>query len=60
MTIDRERNKWYIVDFTIPMDHHGSEKECICMNLAAEARKQFRVNTVIVPIALGTLGTFST
>ena len=53
MTIDRERNKWYIVD-------HGNEKECICMNLAAEARKQFRVNTVIVPIALGALGTFST
>ena len=27
VVIGREENKWYIVDFAIPMDHHVTEKE---------------------------------
>ena len=59
--IDREENSWYIVDFAIPMDHHVKEKEeekiDKYMELASEVRRQYRVKTVIVPIALGALGT---
>ena len=59
--IDKEENKWYIVEFAIPMDHHvkGNEEEMIekYMDLAAEVRKQCRVKTVIVPIVLGALET---
>ena len=44
-------------DFSILMDHHVTEKEekkiDKYMDLAAEVRRQFRVETVIVPIALG-------
>ena len=56
--IDREENTWYIVDFAIPMGHHIKEKEEVdkYMDLAAEVRRQFRVKSVIVPIALGALG----
>ena len=61
VVIDREENRWYIVDFTIIMDHHVKEKEVEkidkYMDLAAEIRRQFRVKTVIVPIVLGALGT---
>ena len=59
--IDREENTWHIVDFAIPMDHHVKEKEeekiDKYMELASEVRRQYRVKTVIVPIALGALGT---
>ena len=27
VAIDRKENTWYIVDFTITMDHHVKEKE---------------------------------
>ena len=54
-------NMWYIVDFAIPMDHHIKEKvdEKIdkYMDLAAEVRRQLRVNTVSVTIVLRPLGT---
>ena len=52
---------WYIVDFATPMDHHVKEREeekiDKYMDLDAEVRRQFRVNTVIVAIVLGVLGT---
>ena len=61
VAIDREENAWYIVGFAIPMNHHVKkiEKEKIdkYMNLAAYARRHFRVKTVIVPIVLGASGT---
>ena len=61
--IDKEENMWYIVNFAIPVDHYVKEKEeekiDKYMDLAAEVRRQFRVKTVIVPIVLGTLETFS-
>ena len=61
VTIDREENKWYIVVFAIPMDHHVKEKEeekiDKCMDLVTEVRMQFTVKTVIVPIVLRSLGT---
>ena len=57
VVLDREENTWYIFDFSILMDHHVTEKEekkiDKYMDLAAEVRRQFRVETVIVPIALG-------
>ena len=59
--IDREENTWYIVGFTIPMDHHVKEKEeekiDKYMDLEADVKTQFRVKAVIVPIVLGDLGT---
>ena len=61
VVIDREENMWYIIDFAIPMDHHGKEKEDEkidkFMDLAAKVRRQFRVKTGIVPTVLGALGT---
>ena len=61
VVIDREEKTWYIVDFAISMDHHVKEKEeekvDKYIDLAAEVRRQFRVKIVIVPIALGALGT---
>ena len=61
VVIDREKNTWYIVDFAIPMDHHVKEKDeeeiDKYIDLAAEVRRQFRVKSVIMPIALGDLGT---
>ena len=64
VVIDREEKTWYIVDFAIPMDHNvkKNEKKKIgkYMDFAAEVGKQFRVNTVIVPIVLGALGTVLT
>ena len=61
--IDKEENMWYIVNFAIPVDHYVKEKEeekiDKYMDLATEVRRQFRVKTVIVPIVLGTLETFS-
>ena len=54
--INREQNTWYIVDFAIPVDHLVKEKEEATngkyMDLPAEVRRQFRVKTVVVPIAL--------
>ena len=59
--IDREENTWHMVDFAIPVDHHVKEKQGEkndkYMDLPAEVRTQFRVKTVIAPIALGALGT---
>ena len=50
---------WYLLDFSIAMDHHIKEKEEQSigkyMDLAAKVRIQFRVKTVIVPILLGVL-----
>ena len=61
VVIDREENMWYVVHFAIPMDHHdkeqGEEKIDKYMDLVAEVSRQFRVKAVIVPIALGALGT---
>ena len=61
VVIDKEENKWYIVDFAIPMDHHVREKEekkiDKYMHFSAEVRRQYRIKTVIVPIVLGALGT---
>ena len=60
VVIDREEKTWYIVDFAISMDHHVKEKKEKVdkyIDLAAEVRRQFRVKIVIVPIALGALGT---
>ena len=55
IVIDREGNTWYIMDFAIPMDLHVKEKEeeniDKYMDLGAEVTRQFRVKTVIVPIA---------
>ena len=49
------------MDFAIPMDHHVKEKKKEKIDkyiyLTAEVRRQFRVNTVIVPIVIGALGT---
>ena len=63
VVIDGEVNTWYIVDFALTMDNHVKEKEeektDKFIDLAAEVRRQFRVKTVIVPIALGALGTVS-
>ena len=59
--INREQNTWYIVDFAIPVDHLVKEKEEATngkyMDLPAEVRRQFRVKTVVVPIALRAFGT---
>ena len=61
MVIDSEENRWYNVDFAIPVDHHVKEKEEEkiekYMNLPAEFRRPFNVKTVIVPIVSGALGT---
>ena len=50
-----------MVHFAIPMDHHVKEKDeekiDKYIDLAAEVRTQFRVKSVIMPIALGDLGT---
>ena len=65
VVIDRKENKCYTGDFVIQIDHHvhvkEKEEENIdkYMDLAAEVRKQFRVKTVIVPIAPGALATVS-
>ena len=44
--IDREGNKWYIVDFAIPVDYHVQEKEeekiDRYMNLAARLGDNLR------------------
>ena len=57
LVLDRKENTWYIFDFSILMDHHIKEKEekkiDKYMGLAAKVRRQFRVETVIAPIALG-------
>ena len=57
LVLDRKENTWYIFDFSILMDHHIKEKEekkiDKYMGLAAEVRRQFRVETVIASIALG-------
>ena len=49
VVIYREENMWHIVDFVILMDHHVKQKEeekiDKHMDLAAEVRRQFRVNT---------------
>ena len=59
MVVDRKENMWYLLDFSIAMDHHIKEKEEQSigkyMDLAAKVRIQFRVKTVIVPILLGVL-----
>ena len=48
-------------EFSISMDHHVKEKEeekiDKYIDLAAEFGRQFKVKTVIVPIALGALKT---
>ena len=62
VVIDREENTWYIVDLAVPTDHHHvkeKEEEKIdkYMDLTAEVRRQYRVQTVIEPIVLRALGT---
>ena len=61
VVIDRKENTCYTGDFVIRIDHHVKEKEeeniDKYMDLAAEVRRQFRVKTVIVPIAPGALAT---
>ena len=61
LVIDKVKNTWYIGDFVIPIVHHyvkGKEEKKInkYMYLTADIRRNFRVKTVIVPIALGALG----
>ena len=60
IVIDREGNTRYIMDFAIQLDLHVKEKkeENIdkYMDLGAEVTRQYRVKTVIAPIALGALG----
>ena len=61
LVIDKVKNTWYIGDFVIPVVHHyvkGKEEKKInkYMYLTADIRRNFRVKTVIVPIALGALG----
>ena len=61
VVIDRKENTCYTGDFVIRIDHHVKEKEeeniDKYMDLAAEVGRQFRVKTVIVPIAPGALAT---
>ena len=61
LVIDKVKNTWYIGDFVIPIVHHyvkGKEEKKInkYMYLTADIRRNFRLKTVIVPIALGALG----
>ena len=61
VVIDRKENTCYTGDFVIRIDHHVKEKEeeniAKYMDLGAEVRRQFRVKTVIVPIAPRALAT---
>ena len=60
--IDREENRWYIVDFPIPMDYQLKEKEeekiDRYMELEAEVGRQFKVEALIVPIVSGALAKY--
>ena len=52
-----EDSTWYIMDIVISADHHVKEKEeeKIYMYMAAELRRQLRVEIVIVRTNFGAL-----
>ena len=61
VVVDRRANKWTLIDFSVPMDVNVVRKQDEkCTNyteLATEIRKMYRVQTEIVPIVVGALGT---
>ena len=61
IVVDKEANKWTIIDFSVPMDVNVAKKEIEkrtrYAELATEIRKIYRVTTDIVPIIIGALGT---
>ena len=61
VVVDRDAKKWTFVDFSVPMDFNVVKKEDEKVSnyspLAQEIRKIYKVQTEIIPIILGALGT---
>ena len=61
VVINRRAKKWTIIDFSVPMDVNVVKKENEKLfnysDLATEIRKMYKVQTQIVPIVVGALGT---
>ena len=62
--INRQDNKWPIIQFSVPWDKNvllkEEEKVSKYIPLAKEIRKVHKVSTKIIPIILGSLGTVTT
>ena len=61
VVVDRDAKKWTFADFSVPMDVNVVKKEDEKVSnyspLAQEIRKIHKVQTEIIPIILGALGT---
>ena len=61
MVVDKRKGKWTLVDFSVPMDKNVVKKEDEkvekYLQLAQEIRKMHKVNTEIIPVVIGALGT---
>lgn len=60
VVIDKEKQEWTIIDFSVPNDRNILKKEKEKVEhyspLAYEIRKMYKVNTKIIPIVVGALG----
>ena len=63
VVIDKGKKRWTMVDFAVPFDANvvstESEKTRKYEKLATEVTRQHRVDTIIIPIVVGALGTVS-
>ena len=63
VVIDREKERWTMVDFSVPFDVNVGSKELEKTNkyerLATEVSREHSVDTIIIPIVVGALGTVS-
>ena len=61
VVVDKRKGKWTLVDFSVPMDNNVVKKEDErvekYIQLDQEIRKMHKVNTEIIPIVIGALGT---
>ena len=63
VVIDKDKKRWTMVDFALTFDANvvstESEKIRKYEKLATEVTRQHRVDTIIIPIVVGALGTVS-
>ena len=62
VVVDKRSGKWTLVDFSISFDNNVVRKEDEkvekYLHLAQEIRKMYTVNTELIPIVIGALGSW--
>ena len=61
VVVDRKEKLWTIVEFSVPLDHNIVTKQLWKVEkyqkLAAQFRKMHRIQTKVIPVVVGALGT---